>query len=72
MGCLNAKNSNSYCSSEGKNRSDKKTWLAAKKISARDLALGTFGTWHLALGTWHSNSYCSSEAKNRSDKKKLP
>jgi hypothetical protein len=29
-------NSNSYCSSQGKNRSDKKVQLAAKKSLARD------------------------------------
>ena len=68
------KNSNSYCSSEAKNRSDKKVWLADKKSLARDQRI-----LHIFLGSRpppvgclhgkNSNSYCSSEAKNRSDKK---
>jgi hypothetical protein len=33
--CLKEKNLNSYCSSEGRSRSDKKSFLAAKKMAKR-------------------------------------
>ena len=60
------KNSNSYCSSEGRNRWHKKSFLAAKK---GPLGFRGFRTYFLLLTTpyvmfeWKktSNSYCSSE-----------
>jgi len=69
------KNSNSYCSSEGKNRPDKKSTARSKKKVR--LETRGFPATFLLLTTpygmfeWkkNSNSYCSSEAINRSDKK---
>ena len=68
-------NSNSYCSSEGKNRSDKKSSASSQKKFGQRLE-------HIAHifcclpppmeclnGKETQNSYCSSEGKNRSDKK---
>ena len=71
-----AKNSNSYCSSEGKNGPDKKSTASSqKKFGWRleDFA-HIFGklTTPYGMFEWqkNSNSYCSSEEKNGPDKKR--
>ena len=74
--CLKAKNSNSYCSSEGRNRSNQKKYsYSAKKVR---LGFRAFRTcfWevdHPLCDVWKQKKklkYCSSEGRNRSNPKK--
>ena len=69
------KNSNSFCSSEGRNRSNpKKFSYSAKKVwlGFRGFRTCFWEVDHPIYDVWkqkNSNSYCSSEGRNRSNPK---
>ena len=74
--CLKAKNSNSYCSSEGRYRvNPKKSSYLAKKVQLgfRGFPTNFWEVDHPLFDVWkqkNSNCYCSSEGRNRSNPKK--
>merc|ERR1712208_179949 len=73
-----AENSNSYCSSEGRSRSNPKKYsYSTKKVRLGFRAFRTY-FWEVDHPLWdvfkakNSNSYCSSEGRYRSNPKKFP